>query len=154
MLTPTGFPSWRNYFQFALAREFVTTDENQPYVYERNWMETVGQNISRPLVNPVNFLLREIKNPLVILALTVSAIAVVSLVFYPAQFLGVVYTVLPFLSKVQPWMVKAALFVGVEATIAAIGLRAFGRMCNQDLRRAWHANEIRALQIGDRVRDQ
>ncbi len=151
MTTPTGFSSWPNFFQFALAREFVPTDEEKPVVIAANRLEKLGHAISRPLLNPVNFLLREIKNPLVILSLTVALVALATLIFYPAEFMMAVYTILPFLAKVQPWMVKLAVFCGTEATILAVGLRALGRMCNTELRRAWHANEIVPVHIGARI---
>ncbi len=85
-----------------------------------------------------------------ILALTVSAIAVVTIAFYPAQFMATSYAVLPFLEGVKPWMVKFGLYLMVQATMTGIGLRAFGRVCNLNLREAWQKSELQAIHIGDR----
>lgn len=148
MLVPTGFSSWSNYLNFALARKFVATDSQMPVEIDENWLQKIGHGVSRPFLNPLNFLLREIKNPLVILVLTVSLIAIVTLVFYPFQFMVAACRVFPFLAYIQPWMVKLALYIGVEATIGAIGLRALGRMCNPKLRKAWQNQKIVPMHIG------
>lgn len=151
MITPTGFNSWSNFFQFALAREFVSADVEKPVEISVNRLEKFGHAISRPFLHPMNFLLREIKNPIVILSLTVSLVALATLIFYPAELMMAVYTVLPFLAKVQPWMVKLAFFGVVQTTILGVGLRALGRMCNAELRNAWHAKEIVPVHVGAKI---
>lgn len=151
MVTPTGFHSWSNFFHFALARKFAPRDPHQPVTISRNVLENVGHVISRPILTPLNFMLREIKNPLVILALTVTLVALATILFYPAQFMMVASTVFPFLVKIQPWMVKLALFAAVETTILALGVRALGRMCNRELRQAWHARKLLPIHLGARL---
>lgn len=150
MVTPTGFSSWPNFFNFALARNLVSANPQHNVEIRENLLEKAGHALSRPLLNPLNFLLREIKNPLVILALTVTLVAIATLIFYPAQFMAIAYTALPFLAKIQPWMVKLALFACVEATILALGLRALGRMCNRELRQAWLSHKLVPMHLGAR----
>lgn len=153
-MTPTGFPSWANYFRFVLAREFVPAEDNHAPPIPSNWMERTGHALSRPLLNPIHFLLQNITNPLVIVALTITALAAVTIVFYSTQFAAVVYTVAPCLTHIQPWMIKGALFVGVELIIGMLGLRALGRVCNPQLRTAWNAHQITAIPIGSRLNNQ
>ncbi len=148
MVKATGFPSWLNSFHFAFARQFAPADPQRSVNIAMNRLEKLGHFLSKPILQPLNFFLREIKNPLVILALTVSLVAIATLIFYPAQFMLVVTTVLPFLAKVEPWMVKLALFVCVETVILGIGLRALGRMCNKELRKQWHDQKIVPVHIG------
>lgn len=151
MIVPSGFSSWQSYFQFAFAREFITMDTGESLGIKKNSLEKVGEVVSRPFLRPLDFLLREIKNPVVITAITVTLIAITTLIFYPAHFMLAVGSVLPFLVKVQPWMVKFALYIAVEVVIAAIGLRIFGRMCNTELRRLWNNNEIMPIYIGAKI---
>ncbi len=151
-MTPTGFTSWPDYFRFTLAREFVPAEHNHAPSIPLNWMERTGHALSRPFLNPINSLLKNIKNPLVITALTIVAIAAITIIFYPAQFAAALYTVAPFLTHIQPWMMKGALFVGVEIIIGTLGLRALGRVCNPLLRTAWHTHQIIAIPIGTTFR--
>lgn len=151
MITPTGFDSWSNFFEFGLAREFVSADVEEAIEIPESRLEKFGHVLSFPLLHPVNYLMREIKNPLVILSLTVALVALATLIFYPAQMMAAVYSVLPFLAKVQPWMAKLAAFCVVQTTILGMGLRALGRMCNTDLRKAWDNKEIVAIHIGARI---
>jgi len=146
-MVPRGFTSWADYGHFSFAREYVT-QAGEPYAYDRNWLETIGHAMAWPVLQPANFIAREIQNPLVILALTVSAIALATIAFYPTQFFGALSTIAPFLSKFHPWMAKFALFLCIEITIAGIGLRTLGRVTNDDLMLAWTNREIRPLHIG------
>lgn len=147
MHAPRGFSSWRSYFHFTMARDFVDARTYEPWK-ERNIGERIGNLLMKPIFQPLNFLAREIKNPLVIVALTTTLIAITTLVFYPTELMAVVGTVFPFAMKIRPWMVKFALFLTVEGTICAIGLRAFSRLCNERLVAAWHARSILPLHIG------
>ena len=151
MTAPTGFRSWSNYFQFALAREFVDSASKLPYK-NRNFLERVGHIVARPLLAPANFLLENIKSPVMILACTVMTIALISVAFYPAQMIGLMTTVLPFLANIEVWMIKGVIFGALEGTILAVGMRALGRVCNPQLRAAWLAGEVTALQLGTQAR--
>ena len=151
MTAPTGFRSWSNYFQFALAREFVDRESNLPYK-NRNFLERVGHSVAQPLLAPTNFLFENIKNPVMILACTVMTIALISVAFYPAQMIGLMTTVLPLLANIEVWMIKGVIFGALEGTILAVGMRALGRVCNPQLRADWLAGQVTALQLGTQVR--
>jgi hypothetical protein len=147
-MIPTGFPSWPNYFKFTLANEFVEKESGNIYHIKKGVLDRIANIICWPVLAPLNFFLREIKNPLVILSLTITLVALATLIFYPAQFMGAACTILPFLSHVKPWMVKFAVFLAVQMTIIGIGLRALGRLNNQELRHRWDALEICPIFIG------
>lgn len=148
MYTPAGFPSWSNYAHFILAREFAPQDPTQQVPIAQNRLEVLGHALSLPVAKPFNYLLREIRNPLVILSLAVSLVALATLVFYPAELVLFATTLFPFLAHAKPWMFKAALYVGVQTTILGLGLRALGRVCNDALMHAWHTRQIVPVHVG------
>lgn len=148
MTHPTGFTSWSNYFSFALAQDFVEKETFSHPQITKNFCEKCGHLISQPFVAPANFLLREIKNPLVISAITISLIAAATLIFYPTQFVAAATTLFPFLVKIKPWMIKLGLFTCVEITITAVGIRALGRLLNKELLHAWQSQKIIPVHIG------
>lgn len=152
MFVPSGFSSWSDFGHFTLAREFALVDSSQPAVLAQNPLERLGQLLSFPVTTPFNFILREIKNPLVIVSLTVSLVALATLVFYPAELFLAATSVVPFLAHAEAWMFKLALFVGVEVTIAGIGVRALGRVCNRALLDAWRMHAIVPIHIGAKNR--
>jgi len=149
MTYPTGFSSWKNYFDYTLARKFVDADGNR-IAHEANSLEKFGQMISRPVMEPISFLAKNIKNPLLILAVAVVAIAIVTIAFYPAHFILLLSNTIPFVFKIEPWMVKFATYIAVVTTISGLGVRALGRVCNQDLLRKWQNNEVHPVYLGDR----
>lgn len=141
-MVPTGFPSWRSYFSFAVAREF-TGGEHRP-----NLIERIGDVLSYPVFRPLNSLFQNITNPLVLTALVVAGIALTTLLFYPAQFIAAVQYVLPFIARIESWMLRFVLFAAIETAILGIGLRALGRMCNEPLKAAWINGNLEAHHIG------
>jgi hypothetical protein len=148
MFVPHGFSSWSDYGHFTLAREFAYVDSGQRVSVAKTTLEKVGHVLSFPVTTPFNFILKEIKNPLVILSLTVSLVALATLVFYPAELFLAATAVFPFLAYAEAWMFKLALFVGLEATIAGVGLRALGRVCNAQLVAAWQSHQIVPVHVG------
>lgn len=101
---------------------------------------------------PLNLLLQKIRgrNPVTIIALTALAALAVTIAFYP----GAVLAVLPYMGSIQPWMIKIALYLTVQTTVAGIGLRAYGRFQNTCLCQQWENGEIHALFIGARRHNQ
>lgn len=153
MLAPLEFNSWRGYFRFSFAREFAHHDGHEYRIlnYPRNILERVGNFMTRPFLMPTDYLLREIKNPLVITALTVAALAVASFIFYPAQFLSVVYTIIPIAKSLQLWMVKAAAYTAINILIAGVGIRTIGRLCNSKLMKVQREGNLAPITLGSQV---
>jgi hypothetical protein len=148
MLTPTGFSSWSNYFKFSFAREFIHQDTCAKFEYKRNLCEKIGGYLANPLFGPVDFLIREKRNPLLITSLAMFALALVSIAFYPTQFMAIVCMIVPFVSNIEPWMVKFACYVLSASIIAGSGIKTFGRLSNKILTDAWKLQTIRSLPIG------
>ncbi len=149
MIVPTGFQSWKDYFDFTLARKFVDTENQTDFQYPRTLAEKIGQIVSRPVIEPLSFATKNIRNPAFVLALSTNAIALVTIAFYPTQFMAVVSRTVPFVLKTEPWMVKFGTYLTIEATIFGLGLRAFGRVSNQELLASWQEKKITAVRLGD-----
>src|SRR5437868_10796956 len=77
------FESFANYLQFSLCRNFSLQD-GSPYLYTQNTCEKVGNFLSKPVLGPLDFSVRNGRNPLFILALTVVGVFTATMLFYPA----------------------------------------------------------------------
>lgn len=147
-MKPIGFDSWRHYFNFVFAREFRNVDDNQIFAYSQTRMQKVGAILSKPIVSLTNYTLLNIRSPIVILSLTIVAIAGVSIMFYPAELVDFLSKIIPISHKVEPWMAKMILFLTVQTTILGVGLRAIGRLNNDELWAAWKTRQIYAVVLG------
>lgn len=132
------------FFSFALAMEFH--ENKQPYKYEKNYTECVGQALTFPLGKPLHILTREIKNPITIIAFTALACLTATIVFYPQTFSAL----LPFVKSVKPWAVKAGIFALTQVTIIGLGVRNYGRLTNDELRNKWNRGELEPIYIGNK----
>lgn len=142
------FDSYIDYFRFSCAKGFYNLTDEKEVAYPKNILEKVGNKILAPIVVPMDRLLKNIRNPLVIVALTIAAIAIATIAFYPEVVAAAIGTALPFLLKIEPWMLKFAVFSAIELNILALGLRTLGRLCNKDLMQAWKNKEIDSFAIG------
>lgn len=134
-------PVVNNYLQFVFAREFRETNSLSKIAYRENWLQKLGEIIITPLGKPTELAVRKITHPVTVIALTALAALAVTIVFYP----GVVAMALPML---EAWMVKAALYLLTEATILGWGIRAFGRIQNEELVAAWNNKQCMAIMPG------
>ncbi len=64
----------------------------------------------------------------------------------------VVVTVLPLAARLEPWMLKMALYIAVQTAVLGVGLRAYGRFQNQPLMDSWRRGEISPLFLGTQRR--
>lgn len=136
------FDGVKHYLNFVMAKGFVTG--HGEFNYHKNWLEVGGGKLAFPSIGALDLGLRNFKNPLVIVSLAVAAIAIVTLVFYTAEVVAFV----PVLKLITPAVIRAALFTWSEMTIAGLGMRAFGRLCNAELMNAWRKREVAPLPIG------
>lgn len=148
-MTPTGFPSWKSFFSFTLARGFLDTERGsliEPREVGR--LESIGRTFSWA-VQPVDLLLKNIRNPLVIISLTMTSLFVATIAFYPLQAWTAAVTVFPFLEKAAtPHVLQAGCYFLTQATIAGLGIKAFGRLSNQDLLDRYLTGQVIAIPIG------
>lgn len=142
----------RSLWSFALAKSFREQGTDQVYNYQPNRLERVGRALRWGVGSVLDLLIREIKNPITIVALTALAMLAATIIFYPASVLSMAATVCPFVLKIQPWMLKFALFILAESTVLGIGVRAYGRFQNQELLERWRRGELDPAFIGDRQR--
>ena len=98
--------------------------------------------------------MRNIRNPLMTLSVTLTAILAVTILFYPEELMQFVSRAIPLAQQMQPYMVKVALFTTVQVTILGLGLRTFGRLSHSgELWRAWDQTprQIIPIAIGTQV---
>ncbi|MCI0381787.1 MAG: hypothetical protein L0207_01885 [Chlamydiae bacterium] len=148
---PTGFDSWKNYFAFVFAREFVYKTNNAPYEYQKNLLEKIGSGCIYPVFKPLDLAISEIKNPLAILTLTVSAATLVTIIYYPAELISFVSKIFPAARNIQPYMVKFGAYIFIQTAILGIGLRGYGRLGQKDLLQKFQAKTIYPITIGSKV---
>lgn len=140
------FETFKQYQDFALGRGFATKEKEFAYPKER--LEKLGGYLVAPIFRPLDKTLQNVRNPLVILVLTVSAIAALTIAFYPAQFFSTLGKALPILLKITPAHVKFGLYAIFQATILGLGIRTFGRLNNEELVAAWNRGELRPIPLG------
>jgi hypothetical protein len=126
--TPTGFHSFSEYWQFAWAREFRDIEDHEKLEYAKTRLERLGDFMVYPIHKISDHALRNIRNPLMILTVTVTAIVAVTILFYPEESVKFVSRVVPIAQQVKPWMIKATLYSVLQFTILGICLRTLGRL--------------------------
>jgi hypothetical protein len=146
-MTPIGFDSWKQYFRFSLAREFVDCQTAVPFTAHTR-LEKAGDFMAKIVVKPLDLAIREFRNPAVIAALTITLLAATTIAFYPAQSLLIAYKVLPFLKAIKAHHITAALFAITQTTIVGLGIRTVARLSNAELMQKYHAKEIFPITIG------
>jgi hypothetical protein len=128
ILTPTGFHSFSEYWQFVCAREFRDVNNHERVIYAKTRLERLGDFMVYPIMRLTDHTMRNIRNPLMILSITLTAIIAVTILFYPDELIRAATKAIPIAHRLEPWMVKAALFTELQVTILGIGIRAFGRL--------------------------
>lgn len=126
--TPTGFNSFSEYWHFAWAREFWDVDGEERIAYAKTRLEQLGDVLVYPVMRITDHAMRNIRNPLMILSVTLTAIIAVTILFYPEELARVVTRAIPMAQQVKPWMIKAALYTTLQVLILGIGLRTLGRL--------------------------
>lgn len=127
-INPTGFDSFSEYWKFAWAREFRYSEDEETVVYEKTKMERLGDVIVYPIMRISDHTLRNIRNPLMILSVTITAIAVVTILFYPEELVKSVAKVVPYAAHFKPWMVKVTLYTLLQINVLGLCLRTLGRL--------------------------
>jgi hypothetical protein len=147
-MVPASFDSWRSYFAFSFAREFADRETGEIVQRQPSRLEKIGASLAAVLVSPLDAVMREFRNPLVIVALTATVLFFTSIVFYPVQTMAIACRILPFLKYIHAGHIKGALYVLSEAVILGLGLRTVGRLSNADLMRAYREKRIIPIPIG------
>lgn len=137
----------RSLWRFALAKTF--RKEGQPFQYEPNRLERVGSALRWGVGSALDITLREIRNPVVVLALTALAMVVATAFYYPVIALGVVHAVVPFVFSIKLWMIKLACYIAVQSTLLGVGMRTVGRLLNEPLVDEWNKG-LEPVYLGDK----
>lgn len=139
--------SWKVFKEIAFAREFVDGKTNEPY-------PDSGGFLCNITLKPLDFLMREFKKPMVIVALTVAMLFFSSIIFYSAATMALMCRIFPFLRVVHPHHVKAVLFAVSQITILGMGLRMMMRLSDDELIRRLHSRRLIPLSIGTVILDK
>lgn len=137
-----NFDSLKDYFRFALAREFVHRENCQSFSYKENFLEKIGGFTVKPLFHPSDYVLKNIRNPLFISATVIVGLALTTLVFYPALVPGLLT------------LTGALKFTGyllTQSTIVGLGLRTLGRLHNDQLMTAWKHQLLLPINLGTEI---
>jgi hypothetical protein len=141
------FKSVADYSKFIGAREFRHPD-GKLIESNKNILEKVGGLLTKPVLGFSDIAFRNITNPLVITAITIMAIAVITIVFYPTTFIATIAIAIPKLLLLQPWMAKFAIYVLAECTILGLGIRGVGRLNNPTLIDAYTRGQLVPISVG------
>lgn len=135
------FLNFKEYGDFALAREFLYRDPTKGmFNHVPNRLEKLGGRLIAPLFTPADKVLRNIRNPLLIAALTISGIFFTTLLFYPSVFVLLTSCVLA---------IKITAFTLLQTTILGLCLRTLGRLSpSNELLKAWDNKELVPVPIG------
>lgn len=116
----TGFDSFREYAQFALAKGFKNRRTKDVYSNREHPWERCGDILVRPVLGGMNLSLQNIRNPPVISALALVAISVATAFFYPERIPN-----LPFLTGGN---LRFGFYSTAVVTIVGLALRTLGRL--------------------------
>jgi hypothetical protein len=137
-------------FAFAYAKGFRDIRTQEEHQWKKNRLELIGSALRWGVGNLADILLKEIKNPTTIVGLTSLALLGVTIVFYPSTVLVVTAKVFPLVLKIKPWMLKMALYILAQTTIAGIGIRTYGRLSNRQLVHDWKQGYLESIYIGEK----
>lgn len=136
------FDTLVSYLHFGLCRNFsVNIASSTPYHYTQNNLEKVGNFLSRPVLGPLDFSVRNGRNPLFILALTVVGVFTATMLFYPA-------VIAQAITPLALLVIKTGSFIALQSAILGLGLRTLGRLNNPELMKAWDNAEIVSNRFG------
>lgn len=154
LITPTGFHSFNEYWRFVWAREFCDAATHERVDYAKTRLEKLGDFMVYPIMRGTDHALRNIRNPLMILSVTLTALVAVTILFYPEEFMGTIARTIPFALNLKPWMIQAALFTTIQTTILGVAVRALGRLDpSGPLWARWNLEprEIRPIAVGTQI---
>lgn len=133
------FDTFKDYYRFATAREFVHKETCTSFPYRHNRMEKIGEVLVSPYFKPGDFILKNIRNPLFITAAVVMGLALTTLVFYPE--------VIPAIGLIA-LALKSWVYLLTQSAIAGLGLRTLGRLNNAELMSSWVNRKLQPVPMG------
>lgn len=141
-MVATLFNSAGEYWRFVGAKEFCLSANGKQFLYEKNYLERIGDALVRPILGTSDGLLQNIKRPLFIVAAAIVVIVILTLIFYPSKLTSLM------VRSIEPWMIKFGLHIAFQVTILGLGIRAIGRMNNETVAKAWNTHKIIPIPIG------
>ena len=149
MIFGQTFNTCRDYLSFFFAKEFrdSTTLEK---IDTQSKAEVLSQYILSPIQYPIDKLLQNINQPVVIVALNVIGVAATILFFYPDSTSKAIQIVSSPFVHIESWILKFSAYMASNTIISALSVRALARMeygLFEDLRN----RKIISIHLGTRV---
>lgn len=139
----------RDHLRFVSAREFWRVDGSEGSCSRnKNWIERAGDILLAPYTSSTDRVLRDIDKPYMVTALTLAALGIATLVYYPEQTAELALKVAPLKDYVMPWMVKFGVYIATESVILGVGLRTLGRQSDRELVSDWRGGRVVAIPLG------
>lgn len=142
------FDSIADYFRFSAAREFYNNETGVIFNYEKHFLENIGERLGYPFFKGGDAALRNIRNPPMVVAMTIIGVATATFLFYPDITIQTTVKVFPQISYVESWMVKFTGYSFTNSVILSMGLRTFGRLSNQELMSEWTKKRLIPIHMG------
>jgi hypothetical protein len=144
--------NYKNFWPIILAKEFRVKNSGKVFQYQKNTMEKMGHVLRFGLGSIADLILREIKNPIMIIALTAIGFLIATFLFYPTVTLAIIAKVFPFIYAIKFWMIKLAIYISLQLTVLGVSLRTLGHLQNKFLMDEWSNGNLESVFIGDRRR--
>jgi hypothetical protein len=145
------FHSPRDYFQFVCAKGYYQPGADHLFDHHPNYLEKIGDRMLHPFTTAADRTLKNIRNPAVLSSITITALALVTIAYYPSQLIKVIKNFVPFLFEVKN--LRFGLYAVSQYHILALGIRTLGRLSNHShLLPAWTRREIVPISIGSQLR--
>lgn len=133
------FTSIKDYFRFVGAQQFAYKEGLRPFPLRKGLLEKLGGVFVKPVMQSGDYILKNVRNPLFLTAIVVSALALTTLIFYPTVFSGI-FSIAP--------AIRLSAYILTQSTILGLCLRTLGRLNNLPLMQAWKNQELQPIPIG------
>lgn len=118
--------------------------DNQPRTYTPNNLEKLGDMLTWHITKFPQFVKNTFHNPKVCtIALTIAALSLVHLVFYPTSAIHFIKASVIFIAdNLSPEAVKLVAYSATQLYVLGFGIRSFARFSNTDLMIKWKQNAV------------
>ncbi len=150
----SGFDSFRDFAVFALAREFSGDEPAKPDPQQSNWLICSGETLTKATLLPLDFALRQLKNPSMAVVFTIAALVAASVFFYPLQTAAAVQLICPWARHIARWQIRLLGYSAIQLGILGLGIRTLGRLNDPKLMEAYRLKTVAPISIGSVKRSE
>ena len=141
-----GLSRLKKHFQFVVAKNFQNKDGSS-FLYSLSLCERLGKILLVPFTFPLEFLLSFFSWQIVLMIITMTALVMASIFYYPDQIAKVISWIVPLISREQA---KFLCYLWIQCYLIGMLLRTLGRLSNPVLKNAWISGNLQAILPGAR----